>query len=318
MKTRFTAFAVTAAVVLTMIAPTVALGSSWGTTLGSRRGVTAYSNGSAGFVGPTGTYGIQYQCVEFVNRYYVQALGWKNMRGYGDADDYFTSTATGLDRFANGGTMAPQADDLLCFSGGANGHVAIVVSVGASSIMIIEQNWSNGAVGTCFRNLSITASGGRYTVGSGATAYSVQGWLRKPRSTVIVNDGGAGYTQYGPSAWWHYSMIGYGGMRWTYNSLAVRYNYARWTPSLAGGRYEVYAYIPSNYATTRSAQYEISCRNMCAYRTVNQLAYSDVWVSIGTYDFAPGTGGFVQLTDVTGERDNTRMVGFDAVKFVPR
>ena len=67
----------------------------WGTPLGSFRGVTAYSNkgGSREY----GTYGWKFECVEYVNRFYVQALEHHNMRGTGNANQYFpTADQRGL------------------------------------------------------------------------------------------------------------------------------------------------------------------------------------------------------------------------------
>jgi hypothetical protein len=55
-------------------------------------------------------------------------------------------------------------------------------------------------------------------------------------------------------------------------------------------------------------------------RTVNQNAYIDQWVSLGTYAFDVGssTTRRVRLTDATGEANNSRLLAFDAVRFTPR
>ncbi len=53
----------------------------FGTSLGSFNGVVAYSNGSSTYVSPTSNYvggkytGIQWQCVEYVRRYYLAVYG---------------------------------------------------------------------------------------------------------------------------------------------------------------------------------------------------------------------------------------------------
>ena len=91
-----------------------------------------------------------------------------------------------------------------------------------------------------------------------------------------------------------------------------------WSANLAGGNYEVYAFIPSNYATTTNAIYQIYHTGGTASRSVNQNNYYDVWVSLGTYNFSPGTSRRVRLTDATGETNYNLRVGFDAVGFVPR
>ncbi len=134
---------------------------------------------------------------------------------------------------------------------------------------------------------------------------------------VIVDDLSPGFTRGGA---WHEAAIGYlGHMYWTRNAYSVQENWGRWTPTLPGsGVYEVYVFIPSNYATSRNARYSVYHSGHWATRSVNQYIYYDAWVSLGMFCFT-GTGGeFVFLNDVTYEPYLSRMVGFDAVKFVYR
>jgi len=158
---------------------------AWGTALGSYNGVTAYSNGFTHDInGPLSTYGYQYQCVEYVNRYYVLVLGHKNMRGTGHAKDYYGSASSrGLTAYPNGGTTAPRPGDLLCSNGGDYGHVAIVREVGSDYIKVIQQNWFNDSRDASMR-LSMSVSGGKYTVSGFNSSYPIKGWLRKPGSTT--------------------------------------------------------------------------------------------------------------------------------------
>ncbi|MFO0645878.1 MAG: CHAP domain-containing protein [Polyangiales bacterium] len=92
-----------------------------------------------------GIYGYQYQCVEYVIRFYAEALNYPSLRGTGDAIKYWdapeTAAARGLERYANGGTVAPQPDDMIVFRGGTHRHIAIVRAVAADSVHIIQQNW---------------------------------------------------------------------------------------------------------------------------------------------------------------------------------
>ena len=53
-------------------------------------------------------------------------------------------------------------------------------------------------------------------------------------------------------------------------------------------------------------------------RVVDQLAYSNEWVSLGTYTFLGDGSDYVSLADVTYEPYLSREVGFDAVKWVAR
>ena len=60
-----------------------------------------------------------------------------------------------------------------------------------------------------------------------------------------------------------------------------QYNWARWYPGLTAGSYEVFVYIPGQYATTRQARYWVSHAGGYTLRLINQYAYSNQWVSLG-------------------------------------
>jgi len=141
-----------------------------------------------------------------------------------------------------------------------------------------------------------------------------------PTYEVIVDELDPGFTWGGPLIWRHSAYIGYRGhMYWTRNSTYNVYNYAIWRPSLpAPGYYEVYAFIPHNYATTRRARYRIFHNGMRHDSIVNQYIYYDRWVSLGTYYFRADGSEFVFLSDNTREPYLSRYIGFDAIKFVPR
>ena len=51
---------------------------------------------------------------------------------------------------------------------------------------------------------------------------------------------------------------------------------------------------------------------------MNQSTNGERWVSLGTYYFGGTSDEFVSLSDVTGETRVTRLIAFDAVKWVPR
>jgi hypothetical protein len=53
-------------------------------------------------------------------------------------------------------------------------------------------------------------------------------------------------------------------------------------------------------------------------RIVNQSAYSNGWVSLGTYRFRGTRDDYVSLADPTGEAYLTRLIAWDAVKWVRR
>ena len=116
-------------------------------------------------------------------------------------------------------------------------------------------------------------------------------------------------------------LEGYNGdLLWTKNNDRVRpnYNWARWYPGLKAGRYEVYVYIPHRYSTTAKARYWISHSGGLTLRVVSQSAYSNQWVSLGTYWFQGNSNDYVSLADVTFEPYLSRLIAFDAVKWASR
>ncbi len=153
--------------------------SAWGTSVGTYGGVIAYSNGSNSYVGPYSTYGYQYQCVEYVNRYFVVAKGKANMRGSGNANAYCSGrSGYGVTVYTNGtSTTSPATGDFVASTGGTYGHVAIVNSVSASAITVIQQNWSNSS-SDASKSLTLSTSSGKYTVGTFSASYPVACWGR--------------------------------------------------------------------------------------------------------------------------------------------
>lgn len=152
----------------------------WGKVLGGHRGVVAYSNGGGGSsYYESGTYGHKYQCVEYVNRFAVEALGLGNMKGTGNAIDYAGSGRKGLNWVENGsGAYIPDDGDILVIGGGKYGHVAVCTGGGTSGINFIQQNtWS------AKDSLGVKKSGGKYAVNPWA-GRPVLGWQsrRKPKA----------------------------------------------------------------------------------------------------------------------------------------
>ncbi|MGC9335263.1 MAG: PA14 domain-containing protein [Anaerolineae bacterium] len=139
--------------------------------------------------------------------------------------------------------------------------------------------------------------------------------------TVIVDDGDAGFVKGGSAASWRRELEGYNGdLLWTKNNDYVRsnYNWARWYPNLKAGRYEVFVYVPHRFTTTAKARYWISHADGYKMRIVNQSAYSNQWVSLGTYRFQGNKNDYVSLADVTYEPYLSRLIAWDAVKWVRR
>ncbi|HND34509.1 MAG TPA: CHAP domain-containing protein, partial [Myxococcota bacterium] len=132
----------------------------WGTPLASHRGVTAFSNGGDVNYGERSTYGLSYQCVEYVNRFASEALGLGNMAGTGNAKDYAGEGRSGLTWVPNvPGPHLPTDGDILVFQGGTYGHVAVATSGGPGGVRMIQQN-SRSVYG----DLGVTGGEGSWSV----------------------------------------------------------------------------------------------------------------------------------------------------------
>jgi len=167
------------------------------------------------------------------------------------------------------------------------------------------------------------------------TAVAVSPDSSSPSTTeVIVDDLDPGFQRYGPSAGWYHSGSSdttYNGHAyWTYctdtwQSPSVN-NWATWTPNLpASGQWEVFAYVPyvntGRYDTGR-ARYQIHTASG-DYVVERDQNNNTGWVSLGTYTFSAGTGGYVRLEDVTpdwyftyGGQRYRKTIKFDAIKWV--
>lgn len=156
---------------------------------------------------------------------------------------------------------------------------------------------------------------------AGQTLWITSGGTPPPSAGEVVVDEATGNTLRGgsPTAWQR-ATAGFGGSTWTLNNdvAATDYNWLRWIPALAPGRYEVFAFIPSRNANTHAAHYWVAHADGFGGKVVDQAAYSDVWVSLGTYRFLGNGKEYASLNDVTGEVRLSRRIGFDAVKWVPR
>jgi len=140
-------------------------------------------------------------------------------------------------------------------------------------------------------------------------------------STLLVDDGDPGFIKGGDGSSWRREPDGYGGdLLWTWNNDRVRpgYNWARWVPELAAGRYEVSVYIPFWFTTTAQARYWIQHANGYTLRIVSQSGPNNEWVSLGTYWFRGDGTDYVSLADVTFEPYRSRLIAFDAIRWVPR
>jgi hypothetical protein len=97
-------------------------------------------------------------------------------------------------------------------------------------------------------------------------------------------------------------------------STTVDTCWVSWTPTLSqNSQYEVFVYVPGTYATATTAKYHIYFAGGDTVITVDQSSYSNVWVSLGIYNFNAGTSGYVRLSDATGIQ--SQYLAFDAMKW---
>lgn len=150
-------------------------------------------------------------------------------------------------------------------------------------------------------------------------------WLRidtQPTpNEVIVDDTDPGFTRSGSATGWNVAFTGYNGrIFWTRNNDWQRpnYNSARWQPNLGAGWYDVYVYVPYLYTTTTRAQYWVSHLNGVTPHVVDQSTTGGTWVHLGAFQFRGNSQDYVSLSDVTFEPYLSRLIAFDAVKWVPR
>ncbi len=153
-------------------------------------GVAVYYNGEVGNVSGREltddgyNLGLKYQCVEFVKRYYYEALNHKMPNSYGHAKDFFDSNVKdggknkqrNLTQYTNPSKSKPKVDDLVIYSGttlNKYGHVSIISKVTEKDIEIIQQN--PGPLGNSREKYSLINADGKWKIKNDR----ILGWLRK-------------------------------------------------------------------------------------------------------------------------------------------
>lgn len=128
--------------------------------------------------------GLQFQCVEFVKRYYYEYLQHKMPDSYGHAKDFFNptikdgklNTQRNLLQFTNRSSSKPKTNDILVYQASwynRFGHVAIVTKVTENTISIIQQN--AGPFSSTRASYNLTKENDRWKIEDSKIA----GWLRK-------------------------------------------------------------------------------------------------------------------------------------------
>lgn len=124
-------------------------------------------------------YGYKWQCVEYVKRFYKDALNHEMKDGYGHAKDFFDESVgqgelnekRGLIQYRNGEDEKPKEDDLLVFTDTTYGHVVIISEVGDDYIEVVQQNMGKESRD----KFDLSCIDGKYYVGGKREAAC---WLR--------------------------------------------------------------------------------------------------------------------------------------------
>jgi hypothetical protein len=205
------------------------------------------------------------------------------------------------------------------WSDNAGNETGYRITDGISTVLLganaTSFDWSvNPSTYKCFATQAYNSGGYSAWTSWGCTTTPSAGY-----GDVVVDDQSGGFARAGTTSYWHEYGGGYNGhFWWTYTNTNGVNNRAMWTPNLPGtGHWEVYAFIPSPCGTTTNARYRVDHQGVQSTVSINQNAYSNVWVSLGTYTFNAGTGGDVFLGDETYE-GGTHQIAFDAVKWVWR
>lgn len=161
-----------------------------GEKVDSLHGVMVYYNGGVNHVEKRNltkdgyNLGLEYQCVEFVKRYYYERFNHKMPDAYGHAKDFFDkgqedgtlNSKRGLLQYKNPNKEKPQEEDLLVMGPSIfnrYGHVAIISKVTDDEVEIIQQN--PGPFSTSRETFPLVNIDGRWEI----VNERILGWLRK-------------------------------------------------------------------------------------------------------------------------------------------
>ncbi len=112
---------------------------------------------------------------------------------------------------------------------------------------------------------------------------------------VTIDNGQAGFST---SGIWKTSTAGAGYLGANYlhdNNSQKGKKKARWTPNLVAGKYNVYVRYVSASNRASNVPYVITHNQGASSVSVNQRINGGQWVSVGTYIFNQGTGGYIEV-----------------------
>lgn len=130
------------------------------------------------------------------------------------------------------------------------------------------------------------------------------------QSANVVDDSDTECTRSG--SWTSTGYSAYDGTGYYCDSPSTT-NWMRWTPDLDdAGQYDVYVWYSSNQYRNSAVNYTVKTQSGTQTVTHDQTSDGNQWVKLGTYLFASGTGGYLQ---VNGGGSSGTYISADAVKF---
>jgi ribosomal protein S27E len=199
------ALLVAATLVGVVVRPSPAFATNCGDTIATVNGVDIKSNGADADTGnscgsphdemnsaqtPSGstvTTGYMWQCVEFVNRYYVQK-GWISSRWSGNGNTLKDHLPSGSFTYtANGSITSIVVGDVVTLTNSSAGHAGVVSDVVGNTITIANQNVSTGNSTATYNPTAKTLS---RPTGFGSS-FTVQGVIH---TSANAGSGGSGGT----------------------------------------------------------------------------------------------------------------------------
>jgi hypothetical protein len=166
---------------------------SYGSPLGAFDNIVNLSNNGGSRI--YDFFGWEYECVEYVNRFYYEVFDYPPWNGTGNVSNYFAKLPqkyNDITAYNNKGSISPAPGDIMVWrastSNQYHGHVAIVRDVQNNSVTVIQQNVKQNNE-DAYYVLPMTIQNGIYNVTSDIG--TVLGWLRtsrEPNLLLIIDD----------------------------------------------------------------------------------------------------------------------------------
>jgi hypothetical protein len=327
---------------------TDAVADPYGTPLGAFNGIVNFSNKGGSKI--KDFLGWEYECVEYINRYYYEIYDYPSWKGHGDAKDYFRGLPKkykDITAYENRGPTAPERGDIMVWGASpANknkGHVAIVKDVQDTSVTVIQQNLRQNSEDANYI-LAMTHQDGKYKVSGGPG--TVLGWLgtsKEPREITIIDDDNsvnevarAGrcvqLSGYGAPA----TIRGWGYLNGHLRAPTIlednvdpkKFVGMAWLSSdfIERTRVDIYAFIPEYSSKKRSKQasYDIGIYGPAGYvveeyivSNFDQSLVQDDWELL-LEDIVIEKGGHLAIEADNKTGETGRYVIFDAIRIVAK